>query len=188
MTDVTIELPENETPGKLIKGYFTLMQAFGWDLYVTCHFALKSQLGPNWFVARISELKNSTPKNWPPNHRFEPQDPGVILRDYVHEADSPYLTVFGGQSHKRSAAKKILGTRNTWFHFGDDPTATELKEAAKIVRTFVASSGMNIGARIDTLIARMDALKFCRYSAEATVDVPLVRTGLLGDRAHRGAC
>lgn len=31
--DITIELPEDETPGELIKGYFTLMRAFGWDLY-----------------------------------------------------------------------------------------------------------------------------------------------------------
>lgn len=39
--DVSIALPEDETPGELIKGYFTLMRAFGWDLYVTSHFALR---------------------------------------------------------------------------------------------------------------------------------------------------
>jgi hypothetical protein len=170
--DVTIELPENETPGELIKGYFTLMRAFGWDLYVTCHFALKPQLGSNWFAARISELKNADPKNWNPNHRFDPQDPGVILRDYVHEDDSPYISVFGGQFQKQSAAKKILGTRNSWFHFGDDPTAAELKEAAKTVQAFVASSGMHIGGRIDVLIARMNALGTGRYPTNGEVEVP----------------
>ncbi len=118
--DVSIALPEDETPGELIKGYFTLMRAFGWDLYVTSHFTLRESLGSQWFPARISELKDSDPKNWRPNHRFEPQDPGVILRDYIHEQDSPYLSVFGGQFQKQTAAKKILATRNTWFHFGDD--------------------------------------------------------------------
>lgn len=166
--DVAIALPEDETPGELIKGYFTLMRAFGWDLYVTSHFTLRESLGSQWFAARISELKDSDPKNWRPNHRFEPQDPGVILRDYVHEQDSPYLSVFGGQFQKQTAAKKILATRNTWFHFGDDPTTAQLWEAAKIVRGFVQSSGMHIAGHIDALIARLDDLRIGRYPADAS--------------------
>lgn len=161
--DVTIELPENETPGELIKGYYTLMRALGWDLYVTCHFALKPQFGSQWFAARISELKVSDPKNWHPNHRFDPQDPSVILKDYVHESDSPYLKVLGEQPQRQSAARKILGARNAWFHFGDDPTLAQLGEVAKIVKTFVASSGMHIGSRIDRLIGRIDDLRIGRY-------------------------
>jgi hypothetical protein len=86
--DVTIELPEDQTPGELVKGYYTLMRAFGWDLYVSCHFALKEGLGTNWFASRIGDLKSSDPKNWRPNHRFDPQDPANILRDYVYEDDS----------------------------------------------------------------------------------------------------
>lgn len=161
--DVSIALPEDETPGELIKGYFTLMRAFGWDLYVTSHFALRESLGSQWFAARISELKDSDPKNWRPNHRFEPQDPGVILRDYVHEQDSPYLGVFGGQFQKQVAAKKILATRNTWFHFGDDPTTAQLLEAGKVVRGFVQSTGMHIAGRIGALIQRLDDLRTGRY-------------------------
>lgn len=166
--DVAIALPEDETPGELIKGYFTLMRAFGWDLYVTSHFTLRESLGSQWFAARISELKDSDPKNWRPNHRFEPQDPGVILRDYVHEQDSPYRSVFGGQLQKQTAAKKILATRNTWFHFGDDPTTAQLGETAKVVRGFVQSSGMHIVGRIDALIARLDDLLTGRYPADAS--------------------
>ena len=165
--DVSIVLPEDETPGELIKGYFTLMRAFGWDLYVTSHFALRDALGSQWFPARISALKGADPKNWRPNHRFEPQDPGVILRDYIHEQDSPYVSVFGGQFQKQAAAKKILATRNTWFHFGDDPTTTQLVEAAKVVRGFVQSSGMHIAGRIDALIERLDDLRAGRYPADA---------------------
>lgn len=165
--DVTIALPEDETPGELIKGYFTLMRAFGWDLYVTSHFALKEQLGANWFVARLSELKQSDPVNWRPNYRFEPQDPGVILRDYVHEDDSPYAEVFGTQFQKQAAAKKILATRNTWFHFGDDPTTSQLEEAAKVVRAFVHSSNMHIAGRIDYLIERLSDLRSGRYQQNA---------------------
>lgn len=168
--DVSIALPEDESPGELIKGYFTLMRAFGWDLYVTSHFTLRESLGSQWFAARISELKDSDPKNWHPNHRFEPQDPGVILRDYVHEQDSPYLSVFGGQFQKQTAAKKILATRNMWFHFGDDPTVAQLVEAAKVVRGFVHSSGMHIAGRIDALIERLDALRTGRYPAKRAPD------------------
>lgn len=170
--DVSIALPEDETPGELIKGYFTLMRAFGWDLYVTSHFSLRESLGSQWFAARISELKDSDPKNWRPNHRFEPQDPGVILRDYIHEQDSPYLSVFGGQFQKQTAAKKILATRNTWFHFGDDPTTAQLEEAAKVVRGFVQTSDMHIAGRIDALIERLSDLRAGRYPAVAVPSAP----------------
>lgn len=166
--DVTIELPENETPGELIKGYYTLMRAFGWDLYVTCHFALKRDLGPHWFPARMTELTSADPKNWRPNHKYDPQDPSVILKDYTFESDSPYLAVFGGQFQNQSAAKKILGTRNTWFHFGDDPTTGQLAEAAKVIQGFVASSSMHIGGKVDKLIARLADLGTGRYLAQAT--------------------
>jgi len=168
---MTIALPEDETPGELIKGYFTLMRAFGWDLYVTAHFALRDRLGANWFAARLSELKADDPKNWPPNHRFEPQDPGVILKDYIFESDSPYLDVFGGAFQKMSMAKKILSTRNIWFHFGDDPTTGQLLEAAKIIRAFVHSSAMHMGAKTDALIARLQDLTAGRYP-EAAPTVP----------------
>lgn len=165
--DVSIALPEDETPGELIKGYFTLMRAFGWDLYVTSHFMLRESLGSQWFADRISELKDSDPKNWRPNHRFEPQDPGVILRDYIHEQDSPYLSVFGGQFQKQTFAKKILATRNTWFHFGDDPTTAQLEEAAKVVRGFVQSSDMHIAERIGALLERLGDLRTGRYPTDA---------------------
>lgn len=174
--DVSISLPESDTPGELIKGYFTLMRAFGWDLYVTCHFALKDELGQNWFPARISALKLLSPAHWKPQAKFEPQDPGVILRDYAHEPDSPYLAVFGGAFQKVSAAKKILATRNTWFHFGDDPTVNQLAETAKTVRGFVVSSGMHIGQRIDALITRLNDVGTGRYPAHSgstTNDAPV---------------
>jgi hypothetical protein len=172
---VEIELPEDSTPGELIKGYFTLMRAFGWDLYVTSHYALKDAIGPNWYPARISSLRAARPEAWRPNFRYDPQDPGVILRDYAHEYDSPYTAVFGGELAKRSAAKKILSTRNTWFHFGEDPTLSQLVEAAKTVRSFVSGGGLHIGKRIDALIVRIEALSTGRYPelSEAAPTAPL---------------
>lgn len=153
-----IELPADETPGELIKGYFTLMRAFGFDLWVTAHFALRDTYGSHWFTERIGALQRSDPKNWNPSHRFVPQDPGVILRDYVHEEDSPYATVYGREWANHSLAKKILGTRNTWFHFGEDPTAVDLAEAASTVRSFVSGAGMHITTRIDSLLDRLELL------------------------------
>lgn len=167
---VEIELPEDSTPGELIKAYFTLMRAFGWDLYVTSHYALKESSGANWFPARISALKAARPDAWRPNFRYDPQDPGVILRDYVHEYDSPYPWVFGGDFAQRSAAKKIMSTRNTWFHFGEDPTLQQLHEAAKTVRGFVSAGGLHIGPRIERLLVRVKALSSGRYPAPLVVD------------------
>lgn len=170
--DVNIELPLTQTPGELIKGYYTLMRSFGWDLYVTCHFALKGELGSQWFPARISELKQSDPKNWRPNHTYDPQDPSTILRDYVFEHDSPYFAVFGGDWKKQTEAKKLLTTRNLWFHFGDDPTLGMLREAARGVRGFVSSSGLHIGRRIDQLVARLDDLASGRYPERPETTAP----------------
>lgn len=171
--DMTIALPEDESPGELIKGYYTLMRAFGWDLYVTAHFALRDTLGPSWFAERMNDLTRDDPKNWKPNYKFDPQDCSVVLRDYVFEHDTPYAGVFGGQFQKQSQARKILGTRNTWFHFGDDPTLSQLGETAKVVRSFVAKGGMHIQPRIDRLIERLDDIRTGRYPVPiVTVTAP----------------
>ncbi|MBH0081960.1 hypothetical protein [Salinibacterium sp. SWN167] len=156
--DVNIALPEDESAGELVKGYYTLMKAFGWDLYVTAHFALRESHGPHWFAERLGELTREDPTNWNPNHKFEPQDCSVVLRDYVFERDTPYASVFGAGSGKRNHARKILGTRNTWFHFGGDPTLAQLTEAAKVVHSFVAESGMHIQPRVGQLIARLESI------------------------------
>lgn len=164
-----VELPQGDTPGELAKAYFTLMRAFGWDLYITCHFRLKDELGTNWFAGRISALKESEPRYWAPNRVFEPQDPAVILRDYVYEWDSPYLKVFGTEPLKKSAARKILSARNTWFHFGTDPTLAELGEVARTIRVFVNSTGLAMRKPVDALIARVDALATGKYPPATTV-------------------
>ena len=178
--DVTIALPEDESAGELIKGYYTLMRAFGWDLYVTAHFALREALGPQWFSARMNDLTRNDPKNWNPNYRFDPQDCSVVLRDFIFEKDSPYASVFGGQFQKQSQARKILGTRNTWFHFGEDPTLSQLDEAAKVVSNFVADSGLHIQPRINRLIERLDNIRTGGYPVtmtSATVEASSVVSG-----------
>lgn len=167
--DVSVALPEDESPGELIKGYYTLMRAFGWDLYIASHFALKDELGPNWFAARISGLKQWDPQNWRPNQQYDPQDPTVILKDYIHEHDSPYVGVFGERLEMKGSARKIVALRNSWFHFGDDPTLAQLGEVATVVRTFVLVAGMAMVPRIDALLGRIDELRAGRYrDASAT--------------------
>jgi hypothetical protein len=107
---------------------------------------------------------------------FDPQDPASILRDYAYEHDSPYIAVFGGDWKKQSTAKKILSTRNTWFHFGDDPTVAMLREAARTVRDFVSSSGLHIVPRIEALLRRLDDLATGRYPTETETAPITART------------
>ncbi|UXN13550.1 hypothetical protein [Curtobacterium poinsettiae] len=81
--DVRIALAEDETPGELIKGYITNLRAFGRNVYLTSHFALKDEsdnvidfdTGERRTVAALTTLDG------PSSLRFTTYDESLLIDD-----------------------------------------------------------------------------------------------------------
>ncbi|WP_386675002.1 hypothetical protein [Lysobacter korlensis] len=135
------------------------MRVLGFDLGLSAQAALSPSRGTYWFVNFIANRKQTNPKRYPTNQQYDYRDPGLVLKDYAHEVDSPYREVFGYTDDMVLAAKKIVWTRNTWFHFGEDPTLEDLIEVAQHVRAFAQAAGLASLNQVVALLTRLQRIK-----------------------------
>jgi len=157
-----IELPESKSYGELMKGYFTLMRSLGVDLDVASKEVLDELRGPGWFVKLAEKRKQEGSRHFRGKHH-DPFDPSIVLSDYAYQWDSPYRQVFTATESSLTGAKKILQMRNRWLHFGQDPSASDIKECAIAVREFANQEKLPIAARIVPLGKRLERLISGQY-------------------------
>lgn len=160
---LAIERPESNQLGDLVRGYYTMMRVLGFDLGLTAQRELSPSRGTYWFLSFIEDRKRTKPQHFPAKQQFDYRDPALILKDFAHEADSPYREVFGYSEVMGLSARKILWTRNTWFHFGDDPTLDDLVEVAQHVREFAQAAGLASLGQVVGLLTRIQRIKTGQY-------------------------
>jgi hypothetical protein len=165
--DLAIERPESNELGDLVRSYYTMMRVLGFDLGLTAHAALSPSLGAQWFLHFIADRKLSDPKRYPANHQYDYRDPALVLKDYAHQYDSPYREAFGYSESMGLTAKKIVWTRNLWFHFGEDPGLDDLIEIAQHVRSFTEEAGLASRGQVISLLNRLQRIKTGQYQPKA---------------------
>jgi len=168
-----IELPESKSYGELMKGYFTLMRSLGADLDVASREVLDDLRGPGWFVKLAEKRRQEGSRHFRGKHH-DPFDPSVVLSDYAYQWDSPYRQVFSATDSSVTGAKKILQMRNRWLHFGQDPSANDMKECAIAVREFANQEKLPIAARIVPLGKRLERLISGQYQGAKPPLAPAV--------------
>lgn len=161
--ELSIDRPESKDLGDLVRAYYTMMRMLGFDLGITAQRALSPSRGTFWFPQFIADRKQANPKRFPPNQEYDYRDPALVLKDFAHEFDSPYREAFGHTDEMVLAAKKIIWTRNTWFHFGDDPTLDDLVEVAQQVRIFAHDAKLGCLGQIVALLTRLQRIKTGQY-------------------------
>lgn len=170
--NLAIEKPESSDLGELVRGYYTMMRVLGFDLGLTAQKALSPSRGAMWFLHYIADRKQVDPKRYPPNQKFDYRDPAFILKDYAHEPSSPYRDVFGYTEEMGRTAKKIIWTRNTWFHFGEDPTLEDLIELAQHVREFAHEARLASLGQFVAMTTRLQRIKTGQYQQQPQPSTP----------------
>lgn len=171
-----IELPEGKSYGELMKGYLTLMRSLGVALDVAAREVLDDLRGPRWFPNLIAKRKLDGAKHARGRYQ-DPFDPSIVLADYAYELDSPYRQVFSASQASVAGAKKILGIRNRWLHFGQDPSAADMLDCTRTVREFAVMEELDLAGKIVPLGKRLERIITGRYhtapkSAAAPVPTP----------------
>lgn len=187
--DLYVERPESRELGELVRGYYTMMRMLGFDLGLTAQRKLSPSRGAYWFVNFIADRKQSNPKRFPANQQYDYRDPTLVLKDYAHEFDSPYREAFGYNEAMGLAAKKIIWTRNSWFHFGVDPTLEDLMEVTQYVRTFADAAGLACLGQVVALLTRLQRIKTGQYQPtsvrqQAASLVEIDNQGEISERAE----
>jgi hypothetical protein len=161
MTQITIEMPERDSYGETMKGYFSLMRGLGIELGMRCDAVLSERDGANWWAELVALRRSKQNHRWKGSvNRF---DPGLMLPEYVYEADSPLARALSSKPDSRTIAKKIQIARNSWVHFTTAPGPVELQQVATLVRQFASLNDLQVGAMATRMINRLERIRTGQY-------------------------
>lgn len=161
MTQITVEMPERDSYGEIMKGYFSLMRGFGIELGMRCDAVLSELDGVNWWAELVSQRRDEQENRWKGSvNRF---DPGLMLPEYVWRLDSPLAKALSSKPDSRAIAKKIQIARNSWVHFTTAPGPVELQEVATLVKQFAGLNDLKIGTMATRMINRLERIRNGRY-------------------------
>lgn len=156
-----MELPERNTYGEVMKGYFSLMRGFGVEFANRSDRILAPTHGASWFDDYVARRNAQDPAHV--KRRQSSSDPSFFLREYLHAPETLYRDVIPNTGDLRMLSKKIIDIRNTWLHFSDEPSVTQLREAAELIRGFGAKASMGVAAPAARMIKRIDRIRTGQY-------------------------
>ena len=161
MTQITVEMPERDSYGEIMKAYFSLMRGFGIELGMRCDTVLSELEGVNWWMELVEQRRLEQENRW--KGSVNRSDPGLVLPEYVWRLDSPIAKVLSPKPESRVIAKKIQMARNSWLHFTTTPGPVELQEVATLVRQFASLNDLRIGAMATRMISRLQRIRSGQY-------------------------
>lgn len=161
MTQITIEMPERDSYGEIMKGYFSLMRAFGIELGMRCDSVLADSDGANWWSELVAQRRAEQENRW--KGLVNLNDPGLVLPEYVWRLDSPIAKALSSKPESRATAKKIQTARNSWLHFTTAPGPAELQDVATLVKQFASLNDLKIGAVATRMINRLQRIRTGQY-------------------------
>lgn len=162
-----MELPERNTYGEMMKGYFSLMRGFGVEFANRSNRILGPTHGSQWFDDYVASRHAEDPVHV--KRRQSAADPSFFLKEFLHAPETVYRNVIPNTGDLRVLAKKIMDIRNTWMHFGDEPSMLELREAAELIRGFGSKASMGVEAPAARMIKRIDRIRTGQYPPVAQV-------------------
>ena len=168
-----VEYPDYNTYGEVMKGYFSLMRGFGLEFANRSHAMLAPTLGAHWFEEYVARRKAEDPVHV--RGRLSPADPSFFLKEFRHAPETVYRQVIPNTPDLRVLSKKIMDIRNTWMHFGDEPTVMHLREAAEYLRDFGSKASMGVAGPAIRMIKRVDRIRTGQHQPPA-VPTPAAST------------
>lgn len=165
-----MELPERNSYGEVMKGYFSLMRGFGIEFANRSDRLLVPDLGTRWFDDYVHRRNAEDPEHV--RRRQSPEDPSFFLGEYLRAPETVYRTVIPNTGDLRVVSKKIVDTRNTWLHFSDEPSVVQLREAADLVRLFGVKASMGVEAPAARMIKRIDRIRSGQYPSSPPASAP----------------
>ncbi|MER3389266.1 MAG: hypothetical protein RJQ01_04460 [Microcella sp.] len=159
MTQVRVEMPEQDSYGEIMKGYLSLMRGLGIDLHARCDVRLTELDGSDWWA----DLEGQRRADGVWKGRINPQDPSVLLPEYFKNGESPLRRALSGKPDSVAMAKKVHFARNTWLHFSENAGAAQLEEVAGFVKQFASMNGLPIDALATRMVRRLQRIRTGQY-------------------------
>lgn len=160
MPKATIELPERDSYGEMMKSFLTLMRAFGMELAAVCETSLSPKLG-NWWFQKL--MKQRLDEKKIRGQQQDPRDAVIVLNEIARESVSPIHVALPPSALAIKAAKTIVAKRNELLHFSAEASIEDIGEVAHLIQTFARHYDMRTDGAIVPLLTRLHKLKRGQY-------------------------
>jgi hypothetical protein len=160
ITKVSIELPERDSYGEMMKSFLTLMRAFGMELAAICERSLTPKLGHWWFQKLMQQRLDE--KRIRGQHQ-DPRDAIIVLNEIAREFVSPIHAALPPSASTIRSAKTIVAKRNELLHFSAEASIEDIGEVAHLIQGFARHYNMKTDGAIVPLLTRLHRLKRGQY-------------------------
>lgn len=160
ITKVSIELPERDSYGEMMKSFLTLMRAFGMELATICESSLTPKLGKWWFQKLMQQRLDEKRIR---GQQQDPRDAVIVLNEIAREFVSPIHAALPPSASTIRSAKTIVAKRNELLHFSAEASIEDIAEVAHLIQGFARHYNMRTDAAIVPLLTRLHKLKRGQY-------------------------
>ncbi|PPH41941.1 hypothetical protein C5C86_05905 [Rathayibacter sp. AY1E4] len=160
ITRVSIDLPERDTYGEMMKSFLTLMRAFGMELAAICESSLTPKLG-NWWFQKLMQQRLDEKRIR--GQQQDPRDAVIVLNEIAREFVSPIHAALPPSASTIRSAKTIVAKRNELLHFSAEASIEDIGEVAHLIQGFARHYNMKTDGAIVPLLTRLHKLKRGQY-------------------------
>jgi hypothetical protein len=160
ITRVSIDLPERDTYGEMMKSFLTLMRAFGMELAAICESSLTPKLG-NWWFQKLMQQRLDEKRIR--GQQQDPRDAVIVLNEIAREFVSPIHAALPPSASTIRSAKTIVAKRNELLHFSAEASIEDIGEVAHLIQRFARHYNMKTDGAIVPLLTRLHKLKRGQY-------------------------
>lgn len=157
---VSVELPERDSYGEMMKSFLTLMRAFGMELAAICDYSLTPKLG-NWWFQKLMQQRLDEKKIR--GQQQDPRDAVIVLNEIAREFASPIHAALPPCASTIRSAKTIVAKRNELLHFSAEASIEDIGEVAHLIQGFARHYDMKTDGAIVPLLTRLHRLKRGQY-------------------------
>lgn len=150
------------------------MRGFGVEFANRSDRILGPTHGADWFDAYVAWRNAQDPEHV--KRRQSSADPSFFLKELLHAPETVYRKVIPNTGDLRVLSKQIIDIRNTWLHFGDEPSVLQLREAAELIRGFGSNASMGVEAPAARMIKRIDRIQTGKCPAVSSHSVEQPQT------------
>lgn len=155
-----VHMPEDSTPGHCLATFSTTISSLSIELGTFFDNQMRSKYGTHWF-SDLCEARQLTDTHYIYKSHF---DLSWIINEPFRYVTSPIRDLLPKNEYQfYTTLKKLLETRNKWYHDHNPHNVAELRNALSIVKYVADKCGLELAEELVPVINRVNAISAGSY-------------------------
>ena len=164
-----LHMPEDSTPGHCLATFSTVLSSLSIELGTYFDHQMSAKYGSHWF-AQLCDARKATDSHYIYTSKF---DLSWIINEPFRYVDSPIREYLPKNEYQfYPSLKKLLATRNQWYHDHNPHNISGLRSALTLVKYVADKCELELADELIPVINRVNAIASSSYTGVGKNDVP----------------